>query len=61
MAELGQELLLVHDGGHAPLLDNPSFVHFFHSKELLFFFLFDLPNFSETSSPDYIVKLELLF
>ena len=59
MKQLRQELLLVHDGVHTSLGDDPGFEHFFHRKQFSLLFMRDLPNFTKPTSADDILKLKI--
>ena len=59
MKQLRQELLLVHDGVHTPLSDDPGFEHFLHCKQFALLLVCDLPNFSEATSADDVLELEV--
>ena len=60
MFELREELSLIHDGVDTSFLDDPGFGHLFHGVEFLVLLLFDLPDFAESATSDYIVEEEVV-
>ena len=60
MVEVGEELLLVHDGMHRALGDDSGLEHFLHGVQLVGFFLLDFPYFAEATAADDVVEREVV-
>lgn len=59
MAELGKELLFVHNRVDGALGDDSALVHFLHGEELLLFLLFNLPDLAKAAPANHVVEHEV--